>query len=342
MPRLAITLACRDYDHTRALLDGKVPVEGVDLRFICLSRPSEIFLRMLRDEEFGASEMSLSNYLISLARGDRRFVAIPIFPSRLFRHSNIRVNSKAGIREPRDLVGKRVGIPDYSMTALLFIRGMLKHQHGVLPEDIRWFRQRSEHVSIEMPPGIRIENIVKDQTIDGLLEEGKLDAVMSTSEPRSVGSRSPLIRRLFQNPRDVEAEYYRQTQIFPIMHIIVIRRAIYDRNPWLAVSLSKAFQLAKKQAYARFAESLYPMPWFNLDLDFAKQVLGDDIYPYGVKQNLPTLEAATLFAHEQGLTARRLEVKELFAPETLDLFAHAGSDSHLLETQQGVAKSVGG
>lgn len=320
MPGLALTLACRDYDHTRALLDGKVPVEGVNLRFVSLSPPSQIFLRMLRDEEFDASELSLSNYMIGLARGDTRFVAIPAYPSRVFRHSNIWVRAKAGIREPRDLIGRRVGIPDYSMTALLFVRGMLKHQYGVLPEDIHWFRHRTEHVSVKLPSSVRIENIRQGQTLDGMLEEGKLDAMVSTSLPRGFGSGSPPVRRLFPNSRDIEAEYFRQTGIFPIMHVVVIRRAIYERNRWLATSLAKAFQLAKEQAYDRFKESLSPLPWLNLDLEYARQVFGANIYPYGVKQNLPTLEAAVLFAYEQGLTERKLAVSELFAPETLELF----------------------
>lgn len=322
MPGLALTLACRDYDHTRALLDGTVPVEGVDLRFLAISSPSDIFLRMLRNEEFDASELSLSNYLIALARGDRRFVAIPIYPARVFRHSHVWVNAEAGIGEPRDLIGRRVGIPDYSMTALVFVRGMLKHQYGVSPEEIRWFRQRSEHLSIKVPPSIRIENIGKDQTLDGLLEEGKLDAIVSTSAPRGFRSGSPAIKRLFPNSREVEAEYYRRTGIFPIMHVMVMRRAVYELNPWLAVSLSRACQAAKQQAYERLKESLSPLPWLNLDLEYARQLFGDDLYPYGVKQNLPTLEAAALYAYEQGLTERKLEVSELFAAETLDLFGN--------------------
>jgi 4,5-dihydroxyphthalate decarboxylase len=321
MPEAPITLACQDYEHTRGLLDGRVALDGIDLKVVCISPPSQIFLRMLRNEEFDASEMSLSNYLIALGRGDRRFIAIPVFPSRVFRHSFIWVNIHGGIREPRDLIGKRVGIADYSMTALLFARGMLKHQYNVLPEDIHWFRRRSEHVSIKMPPGIHIDNIAKDETLDDLLEEGKLDALAVTSAPRGFRQGSPLIRRLFPNAREVEAEYYGQTKIFPIMHIVVIRRAIYEQNPSIAIALSSSFHKAKQQAYERFKETLYPLPWLNLDLEFARQVLGDDIYSYGVKKNLPTLEAATLYSYEQGLTDRRLEVSELFAPETLDLLS---------------------
>lgn len=320
MTTLTLSLACRDYDHTRALLDGTVPIEGVDLRFVSVSPPSQIFLRMLRSEEFDASEMSLSNYLIAVARGDTRFVGIPVFPSRVFRHSYIWINTNAGIQKAQDLKGKRVGIADYSMTALLFVRGMLSHQYGVSPEDIYWYRNRSEHVSIEIPQGVRIENIGKDQTLDSLLEQGQLDAVAVTSAPRGFRQGSPRIRRLFPNSREIEAEYYRETKIFPIMHMIVIRRAVYEQRRWFAAALAEAFQTAKQRSYERFNEGLYPLPWQNLDFEFARQIMGHDIYSYGVKQNLPTLEAATLYSYEQGLTSRRMEVSELFAPETIDLF----------------------
>jgi 4,5-dihydroxyphthalate decarboxylase len=320
MSERTITIAFQDYDHTRALVDGKVSVEGFALKVVTLSPPSQIFLRMLNQEEFDASEMSLSNYMISLGHGDRRFVAIPVFPSRVFRHSYVWVNTNAGIREPRDLIGKRVGIADYSMTALLFIRGMLKHEYNVLPEEIHWFRRRSEHVSIKAPATLRIDNIEKDQTLDDLLEEGKLDAVAVTSPPRAFKSGSPLVRRLFSDARQVEADYYRRTKIFPIMHLVVLRRALYEKNPLIAPALAYAFQRAKRQAHDRLTEGLTPTPWVNLDLEYAQHVMGADIYPYGVKANLHTLEAATLYSYEQGLTERRFDVNELFAVETLDLF----------------------
>jgi 4,5-dihydroxyphthalate decarboxylase len=324
MPGPTIILACQDYDHTHALRDGTVTAEGFELKLVSISPPSQIFLRMLHKEEFDASEMSLSNYMIALGRGDRRFVAIPVFPARVFRHSYIWINANAGIREPRDLVRKRVGIADYSMTALLFIRGLLKHQYNVLPEDIHWFRRRSEHLSIKTPAGIRIDNIEKDRTLDELLETGQLDAVAVTQPPQGFRRGSAVIQRLFPNARDVEAEYYRQTKIFPIMHIVVIRRAVYERYPQLATALSNAFEKAKQRSYERFREALYPLPWLNLDLDYARQAMGDDFYSYGIKKNLPTLEAAALYSFEQGLTERRFEVRELFAPETLNLFSDDG------------------
>ena len=321
MAKFALTLACGNYDHTRSLLDGTVAIEDVDLRVIPISPPSQIFLRMLHNEEFEASEMSLSNYLIAIGRGDTRFVGIPVFPSRVFRHSYIWINTRAGIKKPEDLKGKRIGIADYSMTALLFARGMLEHQYGVLPRDIHWYRNRSEHVSIQTPPDVRIENIPKNQILDELLEEGELDAVALTSAPRGFNEGSPNIARLFPKPREVEADYYRQTKIFPIMHMVVIRRAVYEQHPWLAVALAEAFQRAKQHAHQRFKEGSSPLPWLNLDFEFARQVMGQDVYSYGVKQSLPTLEAATQYSYEQGLTDRRIAVSELFAPETLNLFS---------------------
>jgi 4,5-dihydroxyphthalate decarboxylase len=321
MANRTVTIGCRDYDHTRALADGRVKVEGVDIKFVNISPPSQIFLRMLHDEEFDASEMSLSNYMIALGKGDRRFMAIPVFPSRVFRHSYIWINTRSGIRQPADLKEKNVGIADYSMTALLFTRGFLQHQYGVLPQDIHWFRRRSEHVSIQIPPDIRIDSIGKDQTLDALLEDGKLDALAVTQPPRSFLSGSPVVKRLFSDVRSVEAEYYRQTRIFPIMHMVVFRRAVYEQDPSLAVRLAQGFEAAKRLAFEGYEEGLSSLPWANLDLEYAREVMGREVYPYGVRKNLPTLEAAALYSHEQGLTPNKFSVRELFAPETLELFS---------------------
>lgn len=320
MANPTITIGCRDYDHTRALADGRVKVDGVDLKFVNISPPSQIFLRMLHDEEFDASEMSLSNYMIALGKNDRRFIAIPVFPSRVFRHSYIWINVRSGIEKPQDLKGKNIGIADYSMTALLFIRGLLQQQYGVAPQDIHWFRRRSEHVSIVIPPGVQLDNIGKDQTLDDLLEAGDLDALAVTSAPRAFVAGSPVVKRLFPDARAVEAEYYRQTKIFPIMHMVVLRRAVYERDPSLAVRLSQGFEAAKQLAFEAYEEGLSALPWVNLDLEYARQILGADVYPYGVKKNLPTLEAAAQYSKEQGLSDKQFNVNELFAPETLELF----------------------
>jgi len=325
MTQRKMTIGCRDYDHTRALADGKVKIDGLDLEFVNLSPPSQIFLRMLHDEEFDASEMSLSNYMIALGTGNRRFVAIPVFPSRVFRHSYIWINTRSGIERPQDLKGKRVGIADYSMTALLFVRGLLQHQYGVAPQDIHWFRRRSEHVAIDIPPGVHIDNIAKGETLDSLIEAGKLDALAVTSPPRAFLQGAPLVRRLFPACRAVEADYYRATGIFPIMHMVVLRRAIYEQEPNLSVRLAQGFEEAKQHAFAAYEEGLSSLPWVNLDLEYAREILGTDVFPYGVKKNLPTLEAATLYSYEQGLTRRQFAVEELFVPETLNLFAARGT-----------------
>jgi 4,5-dihydroxyphthalate decarboxylase len=321
MANIALTLACQDYDHTRALADRTVRPAGIELEVVNISPPSQIFLRMLNNEEFDVSEMSLSNYLIAMGNNDRRFIALPVFPSRVFRHSYVWINARAGIETPQDLKGKRIGIADYSMTSVLFTRGFLKHQYGVRDQEVQWFRRRREHVAIAVPEGIRIESIGKDETLDDLLEHGKLDAVALTQPPRTFLQGSPNVRRLFADARAVEADYYQQTKIFPIMHTVVMRRAVYEKQPFLAVELANAFQAAKDQSYERLEEKGFALPWLNLDLEFARQVMGRDIYAYGVKASLPTLEAATLYSHEQGLTKRRLEVSELFAPETMDLFS---------------------
>jgi 4,5-dihydroxyphthalate decarboxylase len=321
MANRTMTIGMRDYDHCRALANGRIKIDGIDPKFVNISPPSQIFLRMLHDEEFDVSEMSLSNFMIAMGKGDRRFVAIPVFPSRVFRHSYIWINTTAGIAEPADLKGKKVGIADYSMTALLFVRGLLQHEYGVAPQDIHWFRRRAEHVAIDIPPGIRLDNIGKDQTLDDLFEAGELDAVALTSPPRAFLQGSPVAARLFPDCRVVEAEYYARTRIYPIMHMTVMRRAIYEQDPSLAVRLSHGFQASKELAFEDYDEGLASLPWVNLDMEFARQVLGKDVAPYGIKKNAATLEAATLYSHEQGLTQRKFAVEELFAAETVDLFA---------------------
>lgn len=319
MGKLQLNLACGIYDRTSALADGTIQPEGTELNFISLG-PYEVIWRMLRHEEFDVSEFSLSNYLILLARGDNRFIGIPVFPFRAFRHSMIWVNSNSGIHEPRDLVGKRIGIPEYSVTALLFLRGMLTHDYGVKPEDIQWFRSNVERISFDIPANIRLANIDPGQTLDNMLAAGGLDAAAFWHSPSSRNS-SPSPRRLFNDTKQVEIDYYRRTGIFPIMHMIVVRRAVYERNRWLAQSLVKAFRDAKEKCYERTRNlsALYSLtPWLRLEIEASRALFGEDMYPYGVTQNLPTLSAAALYSYEQGLSVRHVSVEEMFATETLD------------------------
>jgi 4,5-dihydroxyphthalate decarboxylase len=313
---LPLTLGFGEYDRTEALRTGEVSPEGIDLTYECISPPSAIFGRMLHDEAFDASEMSLSNYLMGLSQGDRRFIALPVFPSRTFRHSFIWINAEAGIREPRDLIGKRIGCPDYSMTALLYIRGLLQHEYGVAPDSVRWVRGRPEKTVLKLPAGVQVEDAPAGARLPDLLESGAIDALASTSPP----PRSPRIARLIPNSREVEAAYFRRTGIFPIMHTVVLRRPIYEANPWAAASLANALQRAKEIAAERLrrdSSGVRSLPWGETDLEELDDLFGGDAYPYGVAANRATLEAALDYSYEQGLSERRLALDDLFAPEAV-------------------------
>jgi 4,5-dihydroxyphthalate decarboxylase len=318
MAKLSLTLACNPYDRVRPLIDGSVEPDGVQLNFISSLSPGEIFWRMLRHEEFDVSELSLSAYILGLARGDTRFVAIPVFLLRLFRHSYIWVREGAGIERPEDLKGKTVLVPEYHMTALLYIRGALKHDYGVLPEDLHWLRTRVERVDINVPPGVRVNEMGDDTTVEEIMASGKIDATAGTRPPRGPAP----MRRLFPNFREVEADYYRRTRIFPIMHVLAIRREVYEANPWLALNLLQAFDAAKNHAYERLHEvsGIYALPWLNSELQTTREVFGDDPFPNGIEANVASLNAATLFSYEQGLSDRQLSIEELFARETVDVF----------------------
>ena len=229
MDRLRLTLATWDYDRVRPLIDGSIQPEGIELAPI-ISRPSETFFRMLRHQEFDVSELSFSNYTMLRAGGDDKFVAIPVFPSRLFRHSCIYVNKKAGINEPKDLIGKKIGVPEYSMTAAVFARGMLLHEYGVTPDSIEWFSgtqdglQRPSRIDFVLPESVVLHRMPLEQDMGPMLDSGELDAIISPNAPRSLHADPSPVRRLFTDYRQAEKDYFSRTGIFPIMHTIVFRR----------------------------------------------------------------------------------------------------------------------
>jgi 4,5-dihydroxyphthalate decarboxylase len=321
MAKLPLSLACGGYDKTQALIDGRVEVDGVDLNYLQIEPPGEIFWRQVRHAEFDASELTMSAYIVGLSRGDDRFVGIPVFPLRLFRHAYIWVRKDAGINEPADLKGKPIVIPEYHMTANLYIRGMLQHDYGVMPEDIRWYRTRIERIELNLRPKVRIEDI-PDQDWNAMLARGEIVGTMGTRAPRAArGSDSP-VQRLFPDVRAVEADYFRRTGIFPIMHVIALKREIYERNRWVAKALLDAFEESKQRAYKRMRDvsGMYSLPWMALEQEESQRVFGADPFPFGVESNLSTLEAATQYSFEQGLSARKVSVEEMFAPETIDVF----------------------
>jgi len=322
MPRLEITLACGDYDRTRALGTGAVRPEGVDLNVLTLG-PEETFYRMARFREFDVSEFSLSTYTILRGRGEP-LVAIPVFPSFMFRHGSIFVGADAGIREPRDLAGKRVGVPKYHMTAAVWVRGILEDEYGVAPKDCLWFEggegAKVKEVDVTLPPEIRREPVPGDRNLGAMVAAGELDAFVGARRPAAFGAHGGGVRALFPDFRRAERAYYEKTGIFPIMHTLVLREELARAHPWLPRSLYDAFVEAKRLAYQRleFTAALpYALPWLVAEAEETRALMGDDAFPYGVARNRKTLETLAGYTFRQGLAPRRLSVEEMFVESLL-------------------------
>jgi 4,5-dihydroxyphthalate decarboxylase len=328
MSLLRMTLGCWNYDRTRALMDGSVQPQGIDLTY--LNMPvEETFFRMLRHQEFDAAELSLSSYTVSMNKPQRPFVAIPVFPSRFFRHSCIYVNAKAGIREPRDLIGKRVGTPEYQMTAPVWIRGILSDHYGVPVDSVTYYTGgeeepgRSEKIKLDLPPNIKINPIGETQTLSQMLLDGEIDALYTARMPSSFRTGGGKVKRLFENYVDVERQYYRDTGIFPIMHTVAIRAELYQANRWVAQSLYKAFVEAQRQNYEDLQETAAlkaSLPWLTSHIEETRKEMGDDYWPYGLDRNRKALETFLRYHFEQGLSKSLRTPEELFAPEALEFF----------------------
>lgn len=326
--KLRLSLACWNYDRTRALMDGTVAVDGIDLNYLNLP-VEETFFRMARFGEFDAAEMSLSSYCVSLHRPQRPFVAIPVFPSRFFRHSSIYIHASSGIEEPGDLIGKRIASPEYQMTAPVWIRGILADHHGV-PVDAQPYLfggeeepGRVEKLKLDLPKNIRVSPIGPNQTLSQMLHDGEIDALYTARMPSSYRRGDGKVRRLFEDYVDVERAYYRQTGIFPIMHTVVIRREVYEANRWIAQSLTKAFAEAQRRTYEDLNETAAlksMLPWLTAHVQDARREFGDDWWAYGLQKNREVLSTFARYHHEQGLSPRRLVPEELFAPESLEAF----------------------
>lgn len=302
---------------------GDVRPAGVDLTVLRLP-VEEIFWRMTRHAEFDAAEMSLSTHLLRRSRGDPSLVAIPVFPSRSFRHSCVFVSAAAGIERPEDLRGKRIGVPEYQMTAAVWVRGFLRDDYGLQPGDSHWFQGgleqpgRVEKLAVEVP-GVPVTPIGASQTLSAMLAQGELDAVVSARAPSTFDGVA--VRRLFPDFRAVEANYFRRTRIFPIMHTVVVRASVLDRHPWVARSLYAAFCVAKARATADLGSPVAlaaTLPWLVAEVEETRALMGEDYWPYGIEANRVTLEALARYSCEQGLAERVIPVEELFAPSTLD------------------------
>jgi 4,5-dihydroxyphthalate decarboxylase len=321
-----LTLACGDYDRTRALIDGTVRPLGIDLTCLPMT-VEEIFFRMARFREFDAAEMSLSSYLVSMAAPEAPFIAIPVFLSRSFRHSGIYVNTASGIREPRDLIGRTVGVAEYQLTANVWIRGILADRYGVPVNSVRYrtggLHQpgRPEKLAVSLPGDIDVSTVGPGETLSDLLATGGIDALYTPRTPRSFAQGDPTVGRLFPDFRTAEAGYWRETEIFPIMHVVVLRADVYQRNRWIARSLMGALAQARAIALAGLDETAslrYMLPWLADDVASAQRVLGADYWTYGLVGNEKTLVTITRYAFEQGLIPQPYRPEDLFAPETLE------------------------
>jgi 4,5-dihydroxyphthalate decarboxylase len=316
-----LTLACGLYDRTLPLYDGSVAVEGVDLNYVPLE-PPELFRRQGRHAQFAVAEFSLATYTILYAQGDRRMIALPVFPSRRFRHGDIYVSTRAGIREPRDLIGQRVGTMEFQQTAAVWMRALLHHEYGVPQEQIEWYfggyyapENYAERVPIELPPTIRHHTISNRESLDQLLERGEIQGLMGAGAPPSFVRGSPHVARLFPDYQARERDFYRRTGIFPIMHTVVVQRALHEAHPWLAGAIVRAFTEAKAEGFRRLRRSAsYGLPWLEEHLDELQAVMGDDPFAYGLEANRAQL--TTFLGHmlEQGLIPHPLTPEDLFAP----------------------------
>jgi 4,5-dihydroxyphthalate decarboxylase len=324
--RIPITLACGDYDRTRAIKDGRVRVEGCDVTYLPME-PEEVFHRAFKHQEFDVCELSFSSYLRTVDAGTSPYVGVPAFVSRLFRHSAVYIRTDRGIKQPSDLKGKTIGLPEYQITAVVWLRGIMQDEYGVKPTDIKW-RQggieepgRTERTPLKPIPGLDLKS-VPDKALSAMLEAGELDAIFSARAPSCFVKRAPNIGRLFPDYREVEKAYYKKTQIFPIMHLMGVKRHLVEQHPWLPASLYKAFSEAKKYAMHDVRDInalLVTLPWLIAEAEESAALMGEDFWRYGVKENAKEIEALTRYAHEQGLVSRKLSLEDLFPPSVIEV-----------------------
>jgi 4,5-dihydroxyphthalate decarboxylase len=324
---LQLSLAVCDYDRTRALFDGRAEIEGCDITAVPLE-PEEAFHRAFKFQEFDISEVSMSSYMMTTARGEAHYIAIPAFVSRLFRHSGIYIRTDRGIQGPEDLKGKTIGLPEYQMTANVWIRGILEEHHGVKPRDIKWRRGgleepgREERARIQLPPDVDYQAVPEHRTLSEMLVTGEIDGLLSARAPSCFLNGAPNVGRLFPDYPAAEEAYFRKSKIFPIMHAIGIRRSLVEKHPWLAVSVYKAFLKAKElcmKELGQIGHLATSLPWPVAEYDRARKIMGEDYWSYGAHANRHVLETLTRYSFEQGLSARKLTLEEMFVPSTYDL-----------------------
>ncbi|PVH72199.1 4,5-dihydroxyphthalate decarboxylase [Cadophora sp. DSE1049] len=328
---LKLSFACWDYDRTKAIEDGRVRPEGIDLTFLNL-RVEETFYRQLRFQEFDVSELSLSSYVLTLNDENPKFIGIPVFPSRFFRHQSMYINLDANIKKPQDLKGRKIGIPEYQMTAAVWQRGIMEEDFGVPIESVEFFTgaiepseyERRSKIPHNLPPGVKVTQIRQGQNLGYMLADGEIDAIFSATKPSSFYT-STKVGYLFPNFKEAEAEYYQRTKILPIMHVIALKRSVYEANPWIAKALTKAFAIALEIGYDAQEERgalKYMLPWLESHVEETKRLMGGDTrwWKDGFEENKHVLSKFLDYHFHQGLSKRMFEPEELFARESLETF----------------------
>jgi 4,5-dihydroxyphthalate decarboxylase len=328
MAKLQLSVAMGDYDRNRALFDGRVQIDGCDPTYMLLN-PEEMFFRAMRSQDFDITELSFSSYLVKHSRDNCPYIAVPVFLSRAFRHTSIYVR-KDRIRKPFDLKGKRIGIPEYQLTAIVWARSILQDDYGIAPEDVTWVRGgidtpgRPEKIKLDLPPKVKIESAPEGKTISDLLDEGEIDGFIAPRPPSGAAIKNPNVGWLFEDTVAEAKDYYRRTRIFPIMHVVGIRKELAQQHRWLPAAVFKAFNESKSRALELLADTSatkVTLPFVEEQLKAARETLGDDFWSYGVEPNRNTLEAFTRHHFAQGLSARKVDIGELFDPSTYEAYS---------------------
>lgn len=318
--RLRLSVSLGDYDINRPLIDGTVQPQGVE--FIPLTQTSpERHWRMLIHEEFDVCELSMGSYVATLDRRDARdLVAIPVFPHRRFRHSYVFVTGQRPIARASDLRGGRIGIRSWQVTGGVWMKGFLAEYHDLPLDSVTWVAQDPDDIDIELPAGVHLERVNEGETVTDLCARGELDALLYPEIPKHVHDGTGDIRRLFSDFRAAEEDYFRSTGIFPIMHVMVMRRTLAERHPWLPRNIMEAFTESKRQATARMRDPrVVSLAWLRWLIEHERKLLGPDPWQYGLgPNNHHNLSTFLRYSHEQGLVHRRIAPEELFESSVLE------------------------
>jgi 4,5-dihydroxyphthalate decarboxylase len=328
MNKLQLSIAVGHYDRIRPLVDGEVQIEGVDPVYMTQD-PEEIFFRAFRHADYDVCELSLSSYAVKVAAGSSPYLAIPVFPSRAFRHSAVYVRSDRGIETPQDLKGRRIGVPEYQLTANVWVRLFLEDDYDLKASDVTWVRggyedpARVEKIALNLPDGVLVEDAPPGKTISDLLASGEVDAVIGPRAPSCFVQGHPKVKYLFEDPQASASRWYLRTKIFPIMHTIGVRKTLLEAHPWLASALMKGFGKAKDIALARLTDTSatkVTLPFVDSHLVAARLLMGYDFWSYGFEPNAPTIDKFLERHHLEGLSSRMLRARELFHPASLESF----------------------